>query len=617
MAESRLDQVVKGAPAPGATLSPSSRPSTAGSAATTPDHEPDDPMASLPSSPPQIYLNLLILEASLRSQYLTLRARRRQHTFFLMILTAWIGYFFYALFMRPREDGKGLGGSVYWVVEMAEKVALMGGVVTAMLIWGTGQWERGVRWPRRWVGIANRGLRNVNSKLIVVKGPWWRELLSAISFLFPYSSLFPAAESSFQYVDHIPETGRRPRHGWDDRETVTVEEDLSPGGDYVKLLLLPKPFSPDFRENWELFRTEYWEKENERRLELRQRLRRKQQEIAKKEGGWLWWTGWQNWRRTKAWSFRVPSPPRIVVPPPILSGAGDDGLTLRPHPSPSFSASDSATLGFLDQVTYGDFCAANGMLDWRYESRREAQKILPFVYLGPVGAARDKGFLRREGITMLLAIRNTRSAQARLLDGSRIAVELGIRSDAVDVAGNQELIAAFPAAIQLVNAHMSNVYGHQMGSLADDIVGKSKSKASMGKVLVYCESGNERSAAVVAAYMMAMYDMDVVKVIQIIQAQRFCSAFDDALKDLLRTFADIISAKRNVMLSVHESATVRGGEGPASSDGNAAKVEKRSKRKLDEAYDAEMDVDDGSGEIDDGRFDGREGFAPFQDTALL
>lgn len=310
MADTKLDQVVKGAPSSDARLHlpprPQSHRSSTSESLETASVGTNDPLSTLPSSPPQIYLNLLILEASLRSQYLTLRARRRQHTFFLLLLTGWIAFFFYALFMRPREDGRGLGGSVYWVVEMAEKVALMGGVVTAMLVWGTGQWERGIRWPRRWVGIANRGLRNVNSKLVVVKGPWYKEALSAMAFLFPYSSLFPSSESSYHYVEHVSEAPtaqvkrERPpsqRHREGSEEVVTIEEDLSPGGDYVKLLLLPKPFSPDFRENWELYRTEYWEKENERREELRKRVRAHQRELAKRRGGFFWWTGWQDWKR--------------------------------------------------------------------------------------------------------------------------------------------------------------------------------------------------------------------------------------------------------------------------------------------------------------------------------
>ncbi|KAI9885744.1 MAG: hypothetical protein M1823_002465 [Watsoniomyces obsoletus] len=308
MSPSKLDQIVKGAVPPSAT--PSAPPSVSIS-----EHDdetgrpgsPPDPLTILPSSPPQIYLNLLILEASLRAQYVTLRARRRQHTFFLFLLGAWITYFFYALFLRPREDGRGVGGSVYWMVETAEKVALMAGVVTAMLIWGTGQWERGIRWPRRWLGVANRGLRTINVKIVIIKGPWWRELFSPLAFLLPSWSLFSSSGSSnFHYVDRsmVTSTGDKKRYGPGQRpprennqdELMLSEEDLSGGGDMIKLLLLPKPFSPDFRENWELYRTEYWEKENERRAELRRQFRRDQRAIARQQGGWLWWTGWRGWK---------------------------------------------------------------------------------------------------------------------------------------------------------------------------------------------------------------------------------------------------------------------------------------------------------------------------------
>ncbi|THC99392.1 hypothetical protein EYZ11_001116 [Aspergillus tanneri] len=258
--------------------------------------------------PSHIYLNLLILESSLRAQYLALRERRRQNTFFLLLLAAWIAYFSYALFLRPREDGRGVGGSVYWVVEMGEKVALLGGVVTALLVWGTGQWERGVRWPRRWLAVANRGLRSMNTKIVVIRGSWWQELLSYLSFLFPFSMPFyPSPIGDFHYIER-PTAERRaggrqhhqPYHNVDP-ESGLVEEDLSPGGDYIRLLLLPKSFSPEFRENWDDYRTEYWEKENERRAQLRQRLRQKERLLAQQEEGWFGWIGfgWKAARRRR------------------------------------------------------------------------------------------------------------------------------------------------------------------------------------------------------------------------------------------------------------------------------------------------------------------------------
>src|SRR4051794_1576276 len=128
---SNLDQIVKGAPSPGNQFTIQA---TSGVQAPDTSSIPllADPLASLPSSPPQIYLNLLILEASLRAQWLQLRTRRRQHTFFLTILGLWILYFGYALYFAPREDGSGVGGSVYWVVEMTERLCFMGGVVTGI-----------------------------------------------------------------------------------------------------------------------------------------------------------------------------------------------------------------------------------------------------------------------------------------------------------------------------------------------------------------------------------------------------------------------------------------------------------------------------------------------------
>lgn len=234
----------------------------------------------------------------------------------------WIAYFVYALFLRPREDGRGVGGSVYWVVEMAERVALMAGIVTGILIWGTGQWERGLRWPRRWIGVTNRGLRGMNAKIVVVRGPWWRELLSSLSYIFPYSAFFPSS-TSFHYVErertaasspyntpsatttptqpgkrlHPSAIGRHASHD-DEGGDTAVEEDLAPGGDYIKLLLLPKSFSPAFRENWDEYRSEYWEKENERRARLRRKVEQRDLQQAKREGGIPWWTGW--WRVEKA-----------------------------------------------------------------------------------------------------------------------------------------------------------------------------------------------------------------------------------------------------------------------------------------------------------------------------
>ncbi|KAI0406852.1 Spo7-like protein-domain-containing protein [Xylaria palmicola] len=296
MADS-IDSIVKGAPQPGHEVK-SPPVGTSGVDAV----KPVDPLHNAPSSPSMIYLNMLILEASLRAQYLELRARRRKHTFFLSLLCVWLAGFGYALFLAPREDGSGVGGSVYWVVDMTEKVCFISGIVTGILVWATGIWDRGIRWPRRWFAISNRGLRGFNCKLVIIKRPWLVEIMSTITFFFTYGA-FSNTAGQYRYVDPsiLREVDRelnlsRKEHPHlpfmsSDEEKGGHEEDIAPGGDYVKLLLWPKPFSPNFRENWEIFRNEYWERENERRALLRKKLQAKDKEYArqKKQGGWSWW----------------------------------------------------------------------------------------------------------------------------------------------------------------------------------------------------------------------------------------------------------------------------------------------------------------------------------------
>ncbi|KAK0714846.1 Spo7-like protein-domain-containing protein [Lasiosphaeris hirsuta] len=304
MADS-LDSIVKGAPValPGRDPPKAVGGTSPVSSSMTPG-KAGDPLSHTPSSPSMIYLNLLILEASLRAQYIELRARRRHHTFFLSLLSLWTVGFGWALFLAPREDGSGVGGSVYWMVETTERMCFLGGIMTGLLVWATGIWERGVRWPRRWFAMSNRGLRGFNCKLVVMKRPWWREALATTGWFLTYG-LFSNSGSSFRYVEpavlrevdkelNLNNQTHPALHVMNgDEERGGHEEDLSPGGDYVKLLLLAKPFSPTFRENWELYRSEYWERENERRALLRTKIKEREQKLRRQHGGWFWWLPWR------------------------------------------------------------------------------------------------------------------------------------------------------------------------------------------------------------------------------------------------------------------------------------------------------------------------------------
>lgn len=291
--------------------------------------------------------------------------------------------------------------------------------------------------------------------------------------------------------------------------------------------------------------------------------------------------------------MQPPSPPHIHVP----QAAEDQRFILPEYNDVSATAEDRE---YLKIITQGDHVAVTTR-DWKYEWRRKAQPILSFLQLGPSAAARDIEYLRSEGITMLLVIRDSRSAIARLLSGDKVARELGIESAAIDVSDYQQLIAAFPRTVKVINDHLISEYRKHM---SNDPSHGNNGRTTWGKVLVFCESGNERSAGLVAAYLMNMYGLDLVNALQYIQTQRFCVAFDDNMKNLLRSYQDILEAKRSVAGATGQPRFLGTTSGP---------TQPKAKRGREEVNvdDGEMDLDDAD---DEARFGGRTTFAPFHDS---
>ena len=225
--------------------------------------------------------------------------------------------------------------------------------------------------------------------------------------------------------------------------------------------------------------------------------------------------------------------------------------------------------------------------------------MLPYIYLGPMVAAKDSAFLQHEGITMLLGIRQKYGAQNKLMNGNlKVANELGIEGYTLDFADNQQLIAAFPNITKTINQHLAN--SRQLGQNSQT------GNLATGKVLVFCESGNERSAGVVAAYLMEMYqDIDHIKAMQFCQAQRFCVNFDDGMKHVLQCYNDIIKARREVgdLRQQHHGSNTPTTAAPVPSY-------RAAKRGLEMDEDSSAEQDD-AGDLE--RFE-RRAFAPFVDT---
>jgi protein tyrosine phosphatase (PTP) superfamily phosphohydrolase (DUF442 family) len=279
--------------------------------------------------------------------------------------------------------------------------------------------------------------------------------------------------------------------------------------------------------------------------------------------------------------YQAPSPPHIHIPP-----TPEDQPILLPHAE--IFIGDQANNEVLKIITNGYY--APRPTEWRYEWRRQAQRILSFLYLGPSSASKNVEFLKQEGITMLLCIRDSKSASANFLSGEKVAKQLGIEASHVDVTDNQDLTHRLRDAVLIINDHLISQFQKRRVSRREE--------DSRGKVLVFCESGNERSATVAVAYLLAMFEVDLVGAIQYIQGQRFCVAFDDNLKNLLMSFQQMVEAEK-MTLGARRQIQAPTHKTPA----------KRSRADMD--ADEYMDVYQAD---DEARFDGRRVFAPFMDS---
>ncbi|XXG98913.1 hypothetical protein Hte_005244 [Hypoxylon texense] len=315
---------------------------------------------------------------------------------------------------------------------------------------------------------------------------------------------------------------------------------------------------------------------------------------------------------TAPYSTRPPSPPSVIIPAPIM-GDANECITIVPTYDNIDPASLSADDLKIITQNHKEQLAKDSASGWTYESRRTAQPILDFLYLGPSSIARDRQWLRDNGITMLLAARDARHAGMNLMANEQLMRELGIQAEYVDVANYNELIQAFPTAVRKINDHMLNVFRGQRLTNANMQLGDGNmaiptGEIRRGKVLVFCETGNDRSAGVVVAYLMSVFGMPMVEACQFVCFKRFCVGLSEQLRYLLQAYEDILVAQRTVH---RHDLSINPSQGNHSS--SQAKKAKRNFRDT-------MDDDDGVGGTDETtepdyeRFSNRPAFVPFIDA---
>lgn len=307
------------------------------------------------------------------------------------------------------------------------------------------------------------------------------------------------------------------------------------------------------------------------------------------------------------YSSRPPSPPIIHIP--AISSEGKTSLSIVP----SFSNVDSRFLtkedldiisGGKTQVAFDKAC------EWKYEGRRAAHPILDFLLLGPIRLMRDETYIRNEGITMVLAVLDSRMA-ATFNAHKKRADALGIAADKVFVDSKVDVISKFETAIRIINDHLLAIYraqAVQVGTGIDDgqMAIDRSADFRRGKVLVCCETGNDRSVIVCAAYLMAIYGLTHVQAIQFVTLQRFSVNFDDDSKLALLTYDDILNARRDVS----RSARALGVTQPQNLTRSASPA---AKRQIEDTMD--ISEDEGSYEMDQERYVGRD-FVPFVDHTV-
>jgi protein-tyrosine phosphatase len=257
-----------------------------------------------------------------------------------------------------------------------------------------------------------------------------------------------------------------------------------------------------------------------------------------------------------------------------------------------------------------DLQAYNVSVYWDYPMRHDAQKVTPWLYVGPRSVIKEKrDFLEKEGITKIVILHESALTNLMGTFARNASQSLGIECDCVIADSALYLIRQFPDIFQNINAHLVKVYQDQAAAGVDG------ANIKRGKVLVVCQTGNDRANVVAAAYLMATYSCDMAEAVQFVCMNRFCCDFNEDSKRALLSWGDIIGA-RSAVRNARVTAAVAGGQltGPSGSPHGK-------KRTIHETE--SMDEDRGDGFVasatdaftqdtmDAGRFLGREAFKPF------
>lgn len=149
--------------------------------------------------------------------------------------------------------------------------------------------------------------------------------------------------------------------------------------------------------------------------------------------------------------------------------------------------------------------------DWTYTKKREAQEIVPGLWLGPFGAARDQEFLKRANITDALVVRAPE--EARIIAPKYPEF---IHYEILECRDNpfENVIRFFPSVKQLL----------------DLVLGRG------GRILVHGNAGMSRSAAFVVAYVMETFNLTSDLAHHYVLTRRHCISINEGFRNQIREY---------------------------------------------------------------------------------
>lgn len=297
---------------------------------------------------------------------------------------------------------------------------------------------------------------------------------------------------------------------------------------------------------------------------------------------------------TAPYTRHAPCAPFIHVSRPCA-----DQLSRPMTITPSFASVNPGTLTEDDLriITGGgtEQVAVDRSVSWTYPMRHAAQSILEFLHVGPRTVVRDTEWLRAEGITMVVLLHDVGFGGIMGSFAEKFAAPLGIERLLVPVASAQDLMTSLGDIIAAANRN---------------VVGVFRREGRRGKVLVTCQTGNDRATIVAAAYLMSVFGLGMVDAVNFVMAQRFCANFDEDSKRCLSAWEAIIQARKDVHgATAQVGAMGLGAEAPVGLGGIGKKRRIEDTRDEDEGMGGMTEA----GNMDADRYDGREAFIPFID----